>query len=85
MIEFVNSGLSRGAAVELADLGMLKVTVGSQQVEKPEQVSSAILKNPRIQFFPKHSMRDAAGKVRMKVVNQYTRTETEENEEEETP
>lgn len=46
-------------------------------------LSSAILKNPRVQFFPKQSMRDATGKVKMRVVNQYPKKVVEENEEEE--
>lgn len=76
LAEFVNSGLQRGASVDLGDLGAIKVVIGSQMMDKPEEVTAATLKTPAIRFFPKQEMLNAAKQVKVKVVNQYTKTET---------
>ena len=78
LAESVNSALQRGAAVDLGDLGdlgLLKVEVGSKMVESPEQVNASILKTPTVRFFPKREMLSAAKAVKVKVVNQYNKTE----------
>ncbi|MFT3740875.1 MAG: HU family DNA-binding protein [Breznakibacter sp.] len=75
--EFVSNALQRGEAVDLADLGALKVVVGSKMVDKPEEVTAAILKTPTVRFFPKQEMLTAAKSVKVKVVNKYSKTESE--------
>ena len=77
LAESVNSALQRGAAVDLGDLGLLKVEVGSKMVDSPEQVNASILKTPTVRFFPKREMLSAAKAVKVKVVNQYSKTESE--------
>lgn len=77
LAESVNSALQRGAAVDLGDLGLLKVEVGSKMVDSPEQVNASILKTPTVRFFPKKEMLSAAKAVKVKVVNQYSKTESE--------
>lgn len=77
LAELVNSALERGASVDLGDLGLLKVEVGSKMVDLPEQVNATILKTPTVRFFPKREMLNAAKKVKVKVVNQYSKTESE--------
>lgn len=72
LAEFVNSSLEQGASVDLSDLGTLKVVVNPQMVDTPQEVTAATLKTPRIQFYPKQMMLDAAKSVRLKVTNQYT-------------
>ena len=79
LAEFVNNGLQQGAAVDLGDLGLIKVVVGSQMVGTPQEVTAAILKTPVIRFFPKQEMVNAAKSVKVKIVNQYNNTETENN------
>ena len=74
LAEFVNSNLQRGAAVDLADLGSLKVVIGSQMMDKPEEVTAATLKTPAIRFYPKQEMLAAAKSVKVKVENQYVKT-----------
>lgn len=74
LAEFVNSSLQRGAAVDLADLGSLKVVIGSQMMDTPAEVTAATLKTPAVRFFPKQEMLAAAKRVKVKVSNQYTKT-----------
>lgn len=74
LAEFVNSGLQRGASVDLGDLGLIKVVIGSQMMDKPEDVTASTLKTPSIRFFAKQEMLEAAKKVKVKVVNAYTKT-----------
>lgn len=75
--EIVNSALERGSAVDLGDLGALKVEVGSRMVDRPEDVNASILKTPVVRFTPKREMVAAAKSVKVKVVNPYTGAETE--------
>ena len=77
LAEFVNSGLQRGASVDLGDLGAIKVVIGSQMMDKPEEVTAATLKTPVVRFFPKQEMLNAAKQVKVRVVNHYTNSETE--------
>lgn len=72
LAEFVNSSLEQGASVDLSDLGTLKVAVNPQMMDTPEEVTAVSLKTPRIQFFPKQVMLNAAKSVKLKVTNQYT-------------
>lgn len=74
LAEFVNSGLQRGASVDLGDLGLIKVVVGTQLMDKAEDVTAATLKTPVIRFFPKQEMVNAAKQVKVKVSNPYTKT-----------
>lgn len=77
LAELVNSALQRGASVDLGDLGALKVTVNSPMLDKPEDVTAAVLKTPSVRFYPKQEMLNAAKSVKLKVVNPYTQTESE--------
>jgi predicted histone-like DNA-binding protein len=81
LAEFVNSSLQRGASVDLADLGSVKVTIGAQMMNTPEEVTAATLKTPAIRFFPKQEMLNAAKMVKVKVVNQYTKKVTDNDPE----
>jgi len=81
LAEFVNSSLQRGASVDLADLGSVKVTIGAQMMDTPEEVTAATLKTPAIRFFPKQEMLNAAKMVKVKVVNQYTKKVTDNDPE----
>lgn len=74
LAEYVNSELEQGASVDLSELGTLKVVVNPQMVDTPQEVTAATLKTPRIQFFPKQVMLDAAKSVKLKVTNQYTKS-----------
>lgn len=74
LAEFVNSSLQRGAAVDLADLGSLKVVIGAQMMDTQAEVTAATLKTPAIRFYPKQEMLAAAKSVKVKVSNQYTKT-----------
>lgn len=74
LAEFVNSSLEQGASVDLSDMGTLKVVVNPQMMDKAEEVTAATLKTPRIQFYPKSQMVDAAKSVKIKVTNQYTKS-----------
>lgn len=77
LAEFVNISIQNGDAVELADLGMIKIAVGAKQMDNPREVNVTTLKTPKLQFFPKKEMREAANRVRLKVVNPYAGTESE--------
>lgn len=77
LAELVNSALQRGASVDLGDLGAIKVTVSSPMMEKPEEVTAAILKTPSVRFYPKQEMLNAAKSVKLKVVNPYTKSVSE--------
>mgnify|MGYP000876389907 FL=1 len=81
LAEFVNTSLQRGASVDLADLGSVKVTIGAQMMDTPEEVTAATLKTPAIRFFPKQEMLNAAKMVKVKVVNQYTKKVTDNDPE----
>ena len=75
--ELVNSALERGASVDLGDLGSLRVVIGSQMMDKPEDVTAATLKTPGVRFTPKQEMLNAAKKVKVKVTNKYNKTTSE--------
>lgn len=72
LAEFVNSGLQQGAAVDLGDLGLIKVVITSQMVNTPQEVTHTVLKTPVIRFFPKQDMLNAAKQVKVKIDNSYT-------------
>ncbi len=72
LAEFVNNGLQQGAAVDLGDLGLIKVVITSQMVNTPQEVTDTILKTPVIRFFPKQDMLNAAKQVKVKIDNSYT-------------
>lgn len=77
LAEFVSSSLQQGASVDLGDLGAIKVVIGSQLMDTPQEVTAATLKTPAVRFFPKQEMLNAAKSVKVKVVNQYTENESE--------
>lgn len=77
LAEFVSSGLQQGASVDLGDLGAIKVVIGSQLMDTPQEVTAATLKTPAVRFFPKQEMLNDAKSVKVKVVNQYTGNESE--------
>ncbi|RRD59454.1 HU family DNA-binding protein [Tannerella forsythia] len=77
LAEFVSSGLQQGASVDLGDLGAIKVVIGAQLMDTPQEVTAATLKTPAVRFFPKQEMLNAAKSVKVKVVNQYTGNESE--------
>lgn len=65
--EFVSNALKNGAAVDLADLGTIKVVVTSKMMDSPEDVTLDTLKTPVIRFFPKKEMSDAAKAVKVMI------------------
>lgn len=60
----VSRSLKQGMSVDLADLGMLRLSIPPKMMDTPEEVTAkGALKKPRIIFSPKQSMREAAEKV----------------------
>lgn len=62
-------GLSQGLAVDLGELGTFKVVAQGKQVTDVKEVNASSIKRPRLRFFPKQKMRDAALSVGISVVH----------------
>ena len=60
----VCDALKMGMSVDLAELGTFRLTVTSKMMDTPEAVTvEDALNTPKISFFPKQRMRDAANSV----------------------
>lgn len=67
LAETIEWALSEGLSVDLADLGAFKVEAHSRYVATEDAVHASILKTPRIRFFPKQRMLQAAKAVSLAV------------------
>ncbi|MDO4722084.1 HU family DNA-binding protein [Porphyromonas circumdentaria] len=68
--EVIREEILLGNAVDLANLGTLKiVSIGKRKNERSE-VSTATLKTPRIQFLPKHSLALKAREIECKIIDE---------------
>lgn len=67
LAEVVREEMFAGRAVDLADLGSFKVVSTGKRMETEKEVTADTLKTPRIQFFPRHEMRDQAKAVQRMV------------------
>lgn len=65
----VCDAMKMGMSVDLGELGSFRLSVSSKMMDSPEEVTVAnALKNPKITFFPKQKMRDAANAVQLSIV-----------------
>lgn len=67
LAEVVRWALSEGLAVDLADLGSFKVEASSKMVDRMEDVNAAIIKLPKVRFFPRRAMVQYAQRVAISV------------------
>lgn len=65
--EVVHQELSQGRSVDLGQLGLFKVGISAKMMDRPEEVTAATLRTPRVRFFPKDGMRQAARAVLLSV------------------
>ena len=66
---FVLRALEEGRAVDLGELGSLRVTVPVRMVDKEEDVTLHSLRHPVVRFAPKADMRRSAQRVSIGVHN----------------
>lgn len=82
----VCESLQLGMSVDLAELGLLKVTVTSKMMNSPEEVTvKGALNVPKITFTPKQKMRDAANKVELSIDRSSLKSTPEGGEEDDRP
>ena len=64
----VCDALKMGMSVDIGEIGTLRLTVTSKMMDTPEEVTAdAALNTPKISFFPKQRMRDAAKSVTLSI------------------
>ena len=64
----VRDALELGQSVDLADLGSFRIVVTAKMMDTEAEVTAESLKNPKIIFTPKATMRSAAKSVELRVV-----------------
>ncbi|MCD8266225.1 MAG: DNA-binding protein [Prevotellaceae bacterium] len=68
LAEVVCSELSEGNAVDLAELGLIRIVVNPRYMKSADEVTvENALKKPQVRFTPKGKMLKAARKVRMSI------------------
>lgn len=67
LTEVVRQELSQGRSVDLGQLGHIKVGISSKMMDRPEDVTAAVLRTPRVRFYPKDGMKHAARSVLLSV------------------
>ena len=68
LAEIVREEMFAGRAVDLADIGTIKVVSIGKRVLTEKEVTEKTLKTPRIKFFPKNEMRDQAKRVPRNII-----------------
>ncbi len=69
MSNVVCDALQMGMSIDLAELGTLRPLVSSKMMDTEEEVTVAnALNTPKVVFTPKRKLRDAAGKVELRIV-----------------
>lgn len=69
LTDIVEGYLQDGFAVDLGELGMLSLMISSRQSLKEEDVSAQTLRAPRVRYFPKSKIRQAARAASLSVDN----------------
>ena len=69
LTDIVEGYLQDGFAVDLGELGMLSLMISSRQLLKEEDVSAQTLRAPRVRYFPKSKIRQAARAASLSVDN----------------
>lgn len=67
LAETIQWAIAQGLSVDLGDLGTFKIVAHSKMVLKESDVNASNIKRPRVRFYPRQRMREAARSVSISV------------------